>query len=142
MSKAEKGSKVKVHYTGRLTNHTIFDSSRDREPLEFTVGAGQMIKGFDRAVEGMNIGDSKNIRIPMDEAYGPKRDDAFVTVNKSKLPEGLEPKVGMQLEASQPDGQRQMLVISEIKEDEVVLDANHPLAGQDLEFDIELMEVN
>jgi peptidylprolyl isomerase len=142
MSKATKGNNVKVHYTGKLTDDTVFDSSREREPLEFTVGAGQMIKGFDEAVEGMAVGESKNVTIPSAEAYGPKRDEAIVTVSKTQLPEGLEPQVGMQLEASQPDGRKQMLSIVEVKEEDVVLDGNHPLAGKDLVFDIEVMEIN
>lgn len=142
MSKATKGNNVKVHYTGKLTDNTVFDSSREREPLEFTVGAGQMIKGFDEAVEGMAVGESKNVTIPSAEAYGPKRDEAIVTVSKTQLPEGLEPQVGMQLEASQPDGRKQMLSIVEVKEEDVVLDGNHPLAGKDLVFDIEVMEIN
>ena len=141
MSKATKGNNVKVHYTGKLTDDTVFDSSREREPLEFTVGAGQMIKGFDEAVEGMAVGESKNVTIPSAEAYGPKRDEAIVTVSKTQLPEGLEPEVGMQLEASQPDGRKQMLSIVEVKEEDVVLDGNHPLAGKDLVFDIEIMEI-
>ena len=142
MSKVVKGNNVKVHYTGKLTDETVFDSSREREPLEFTVGAGQMIQGFDEAVEGMEIGESKQVTIPSDKAYGPKSEEAMVSVNKAQLPEGLEPQVGMQLEASQPDGRKQLLVIAEVKGEEVVLDGNHPLAGKDLVFDIELMEVN
>lgn len=142
MSKVVKGNNVKVHYTGKLTDETVFDSSREREPLEFTVGAGQMIQGFDEAVEGMEIGESKQVTIPADKAYGPKSEEAMVSVNKSQLPEGLEPQVGMQLEASQPDGRKQLLVIAEVKGEEVVLDGNHPLAGKDLIFDIELMEVS
>ncbi|MAC96234.1 MAG: peptidylprolyl isomerase [Flavobacteriales bacterium] len=143
MSKAEKGSTVKVHYTGTLTdeNNTMFDSSREREPLEFTVGAGQMIQGFDNAVEGMAVGDSKKVTIPMDEAYGPRRDEAMLTVSKTQLPQGMEPQVGMQLEATQEDGRKQLLVVADVKEEDVVLDANHPLAGKDLVFDIELVEV-
>ncbi len=141
MSKAVKGSKVKVHYTGTLTDNTVFDSSLEREPLEFTVGAGQMIEGFDVAVEGMAVGDKKQVTIPADKAYGPVDNEAILNVPKTNLPEGIEPQVGMQLQASSPDGRTQMLVITEVKETEVVLDANHPLAGQDLIFDIELVEV-
>ena len=142
MSQAKKGSKVKVHYTGTLNDNTVFDSSRDREPLEFTVGAGQMIEGFDAAVNGMKVGESKQVTIPSEKAYGPKLDEAMINVPKTQLPAGMTPEVGMQLEATQQDGRRQVLVVAEVKEDEVVLDANHPLAGKDLIFDIELMEVN
>ncbi len=142
MSTASKGNTVKVHYTGTLTDNSIFDSSREREPLEFTVGAGQMIPGFDAAVEGMAIGDQKKVEIPFAEAYGPKSDEAMIKVDKSQLPEGMTPEVGMQLEASQPDGRTQVLLIAEVHDDQVTLDANHPLAGKDLIFDIELVEVN
>lgn len=141
MSTASKGNTVKVHYTGTLTDETVFDSSREREPLEFTVGAGQMIQGFDAAVEGMAVGDSKKVTIPSDQAYGPKNDQAIFNVPKTQLPEGMEPQVGMQLEATQQDGRRQMLVIAAVEENEVTLDANHPLAGKDLIFDIEMVEI-
>lgn len=141
MSKATKGNKVKVHYTGTLSDKTVFDSSREREPLEFTVGAGQMIEGFDAAVEGMSVGESKSVTIPSEKAYGPKSPEAMINVPKTQLPPDMEPQIGMQLEATQQDGRRQVLVIAEVKEDEVVLDANHPLAGKDLTFDIELMEI-
>lgn len=143
MSKAEKGKTVKVHYTGTLNdeNKTLFDSSREREPLEFTLGAGQMIQGFDNAVEGMAVGESKKVEVPMDEAYGPRKDEAIISVSKTQLPEGMEPQVGMQLEATQQDGRKQLLVVADVKEEEVVLDANHPLAGKDLVFDIELVDV-
>lgn len=142
MSTAIKGSKVKVHYTGTLSDNTVFDSSKDREPLEFTVGAGQMIEGFDVAVEGMNVGDSKTVNIPSEKAYGPKSPEAMIKVSKEQLPEGMKAEVGMQLEATQADGRRQVLVVDEVLENEVVLDANHPLAGKDLTFEIELIEVN
>lgn len=141
MSTATKGNTVKVHYTGTLEDKTVFDSSREREPLEFTVGAGQMIEGFDVAVEGMKIGESKQVTIPSDKAYGPKREDAMITVPKTQLPEGMTPEPGMQLEATQQDGKKQVLVVADVKEEEVVLDANHPLAGKDLTFEIELVEV-
>ncbi|NIJ45521.1 peptidylprolyl isomerase [Wenyingzhuangia heitensis] len=142
MSQAKEGSTVKVHYTGKLNNDQVFDSSREREPLEFTVGAGQMIQGFDQAVNGMSVGDNKQVTIVAEEAYGARNEDAVFKLPKTQLPAELEPQVGMQLEASREDGQTQMLVIVGLEEEEVVLDANHPLAGQDLNFDIELVEVN
>lgn len=142
MSQAKQGSTVKVHYTGKLTNEQVFDSSREREPLEFTVGAGQMIPGFDTAVDGMAIGDNKQVTIAAEEAYGPRNEDAVFKLPKTQLPEDLEPQVGMQLQASREDGQTQALLIVGIEETEVVLDANHPLAGEDLIFDIELVSVN
>lgn len=142
MSQVEKGNNVKVHYTGTLTDKTVFDSSREREPLAFTVGAGQMIAGFDAAVVGMKVGESKTVTIPANEAYGPKSEEAMIKVPKTQLPEGMQPEIGMQLEARQPDGRAQVLVVAEVLETEVVLDANHPLAGKDLIFDIEMMEIN
>ncbi len=141
MSVAKKGDKVKVHYTGKLTDDTIFDSSREREPLEFTLGSGQMIKGFDQAVEGMKVGENKKVEIPSTEAYGERSADAMIEVEKSQLPANMEPAKGMQLEATSQDGRRQILVIEEVKESTVILDANHPLAGKELIFDIELVEV-
>jgi peptidylprolyl isomerase len=141
MAKAKKGDKVKVHYTGKLTDDTVFDSSREREPLEFTIGAGQMIKGFDAAVEGMEVGESKKVEIPSAEAYGERSDEAMIEVDKSQLPKDMNPEKGMQLEATSQDGRRQILIIHEVKEEKVVLDANHPLAGKELVFDIELVEV-
>ncbi len=142
MSQAEKGNKVKVHYTGTLTDETIFDSSRQREPIEFEVGAGQMIAGFDAAVEGMKVGDSKKVNIPATEAYGPKSEEAIIKVAKDQLPKEMNPEIGMQLEATGEDGRTQVLVVAEVMENEVMLDANHPLAGKDLTFDIEMMEIN
>ncbi|MFT5668748.1 MAG: peptidylprolyl isomerase [Vicingaceae bacterium] len=141
MSQAEKGNTVKVHYTGTLSDETIFDSSREREPIEFTVGEGQMIAGFDAAVQGMKVGEAKKVTIPSAEAYGPKSEEAMVKVPKEQLPEGMNPEIGMQLEATGEDGKSQVLVVAEVMETEVVLDANHPLAGKDLVFDIEMMEI-
>ncbi|MFT6167537.1 MAG: peptidylprolyl isomerase [Vicingaceae bacterium] len=141
MSQAEKGNKVKVHYTGTLTDETIFDSSRQREPIEFEVGASQMIAGFDSAVQGMKVGETKKVEIPSTEAYGPVKEEAMIKVAKDQLPEGMNPEIGMQLEATQQDGKKQVLVVAEVMENEVVLDANHPLAGKDLIFEIEMMEI-
>lgn len=142
MSTASKGSTVKVHYTGKLTDDTVFDSSREREPLEFTVGSGQLIEGFDTAVDGMAVGESKQITIPSDKAYGPRRDEAMITVEKTQLPDEVDPQVGMQLQASNDQGQSQILTIAEVRDADVVLDGNHPLAGKDLVFDIELLEIS
>lgn len=142
MSQAKEGNTVKVHYTGKLNNDQVFDSSRERDPLEFTIGAGQMIQGFDKAVNGMSVGENKQVTIPSAEAYGERNEEAVFKLPKTQLPQDLEPKAGMQLEANREDGQRQMLLIVDVEEEEVVLDANHPLAGQDLIFDIELVEVN
>ncbi len=142
MSIVKKGDKVKVHYTGKLTDGTVFDSSLERDPIEFEVGAGQMIAGFDKAVDGMKIGDKKTADIASAEAYGDKRDDMMVPVPLDKLPEEIKPELGMQLSMQQPDGQALPVVIAEVNDDHIVLDANHPLAGKDLTFEIELVEIN
>ena len=140
MSTATNGSKVKVHYTGTLTSGEVFDSSKGREPLEFTVGAGMMIKGFDDAVNGMAIGESKKAEIPANEAYGEKREDLVMTFEKDKLPADLNPEVGQKLSMS--NGERDMPVtVTEVNEESIVIDANHELAGKDLIFEIELVEV-
>jgi FKBP-type peptidyl-prolyl cis-trans isomerase 2 len=141
MSEAAKGNTVKVHYTGKLEDDTVFDSSRDREPLEFEVGAGQMIPGFDKAVLGMKPGEKKSIHIPSDEAYGPKRDDMMVTIKKEEFPENVNPKVGQQLQVKRENGHIFNVVVADIDGSNVTLDANHPLAGKDLYFDIELVDI-
>lgn len=141
MSEAAKGNTVKVHYTGKLEDDTVFDSSRDREPLEFEVGAGQMIPGFDKAVLGMKPGEKKSIHIPSDEAYGPKRDDMMVTIKKEEFPENVNPKVGQQLQVKRENGHVFNVVVADVEGSNVTLDANHPLAGKDLYFDIELIEI-
>ncbi|TRX62178.1 peptidylprolyl isomerase [Fulvivirga sp. M361] len=141
MSQAKKGDKVKVHYTGKLHDGTVFDSSVSREPLEFEIGAGMMIAGFDAAVNGMLIGDKKVVDIPAKEAYGEKSEDMIVTVPKSQLPADLEPEVGQQLGMQQPDGQSIPVIVAKVAESEIELDANHPLSGKDLIFEIELLEI-
>jgi len=142
MSEAKKGDKVKVHYTGKLTDGSVFDSSVDREPLEFELGAGMMIAGFDSAVTGMKIGDKKTANISSDEAYGEKNDEMIVEVPKSQLPEDLKPEVGQQLGMQQPNGQNIPVVVTSVGEEKIEIDANHPLAGKDLVFEIELVEIN
>ena len=141
MPEAKKNDKVKVHYTGKLANGEIFDSSLEREPLEFTVGAGQMIKGFDSAVDGMSISEKKTVEIPANEAYGPSNPDLIQEVPKSQLPEELKLEVGQNLVAQNPDGGQTQVVIREVNEDSITIDANHQLAGKDLTFEIELMEI-
>lgn len=141
MQVAKKGDKVKVHYTGKLTDGTIFDSSEGREPLEFEVGAGMMIKGFDAAVDGMGVGAKVTTEIPAAEAYGEAREDMIIDIPKTNLPPDLNPQVGQQLAMSQPNGQQVPVKVKEVKEDVVVIDANHDLAGKDLVFDIELVEI-
>ncbi len=141
MSKAQKGDTVKVHYVGKLKNGEVFDSSYDREPLEFTIGGGQLIKGFDNAVEGMEEGEKKTVTIPADEAYGPYREDMIIEVGKENLPEGLEPQVNQQLYMEDAQGQTLIVTVTEVLENSIKLDANHPLAGKDLVFDIELISI-
>jgi peptidylprolyl isomerase len=142
MSKAKKGDNVKVHYKGRLTNGEQFDSSEGREPLAFTVGAGQMIKGFDDAIPGMEVGEKKTINIPAKDAYGEKNADAIIEFPKSNIPEDMQLEPGMRLQLQNQAGQPIPVVVSEVKDDVVVLDANHELAGKELVFDIELVDID
>jgi len=141
MAEVKKGDQIKVHYTGRLTDGTVFDSSEGREPLAFEVGAGMMIAGFDKAVNGMKVGDKKTAEIPADEAYGQKNEEMLIDVPRTNLPEDMEVVVGMPLTMQQPDGTPVPVTIAEIKGDTVVIDANHDLAGKDLVFDIEVVEI-
>ena len=135
------GDTVKVHYTGRLGNGTIFDSSVEREPLQFTLGQGQVIRGFEQAVLGMTVGESKTVVIPADEAYGAYRDELVIVEDRSNLPPGWEPEIGDQLPLTQPDGRVIWVTVIEITESTITIDANHHLAGKDLVFDIELVEI-
>ena len=142
MSQAKSGDTVKIHYTGTLDDGNQFDSSVGSDPLEFTVGSGQVIPGFDSAVEGMAVGDTKTINIPAEEAYGPRHEQMIQEVPKSALPDDLEPEVGMGLQAQGPDGQVMDLTITVVEDDSITVDGNHPLAGQALNFDLELVEVS
>jgi len=141
MSQAKDGDKVKVHYTGKLDNGDIFDSSDGREPLEFTLGKGMVIPGFDKGIAGMAIGDKKSIEIEPADAYGERRDDLEVAIKKSAIPADIEPKEGLQLQMQDPQGQMINVVITKIEGDDVTLDANHPLAGKKLIFEVELVEI-
>lgn len=142
MSEAKKGDKVKVHYTGKLVDGAVFDSSVEREPLEFELGAGMMIPGFDKAVHGMKVGDKITTNIAADEAYGQKNTEMVIEVPKEQLPEDLKPEVGQQLAMQQPNGQSIPVVVTKVEDEKVEIDANHPLAGKDLVFDIELVEIS
>ncbi|MDZ7714987.1 MAG: peptidylprolyl isomerase [Balneolaceae bacterium] len=144
MPQVKDGDTVKVHYTGKLGDGTVFDTSREREePLEFTLGQGQLIPGFEKAVVGMDVGDSTSVDIPSDEAYGERRDDLEIEVPKAELPDNVDPQVGMQLQMQQQqNGQAIPVQITDVGEENVTLDANHPLAGKDLTFDIELVEIS
>lgn len=142
MSKAKSGDTVSVHYTGKLEDDTVFDSSRDREPLSFEIGEGKVIPGFEQGVVGMAPGETKTITIESDEAYGPYRDDQVVEIEASRLPDDIDPVVGQQLQVQQADGQTAVVIIKEVSNGTIKLDANHPLAGKDLTFDIELVSVD
>lgn len=141
MSKVKDGDTVKVHYTGTLKNGEVFDTSAEREPLEFTLGQGQLIPGFEKAVIGLAVGESTSVDIPSEEAYGEKRDDLLINVPKNQLPADVTPQIGMQLQVNQQNGQPVPVRVVGIEEEELTLDANHPLAGKDLNFQIEVVEV-
>jgi FKBP-type peptidyl-prolyl cis-trans isomerase 2 len=140
MTQAQNGNRVKVHYTGKLDDGSVFDSSEGREPLEFTVGEGQVIPGFEQGVVGMEPGDSKTLNIPSDEAYGPHRPEGVFEIERSEIPPSIPLEEGMRLQANQ-GGRTVELMVLEIDESKVTLDGNHPLAGRDLTFDIQLVEV-
>lgn len=142
MSQVKANDTVKVHYTGKLADGEVFDSSVDRgEPLEFTMGQGQLIPGFEEGLIDMKVSEKKTLNIPADKAYGDRRDELIQEVPKSQLPEDIKPEKGMALMSKTPDGREMPLVVAEVKDDSIVVDANHPLAGKDLIFDIELVEV-
>lgn len=141
MSEAKPGDTVKIHYTGKLPDGTVFDSSREREPIEFEIGQQRVIPGFEQAVVGMTPGDTKETTIPSTEAYGPHREEMIVKLPKAQFPEGLSPTVGQQLQMQQADGRQFVVTVKEIAEEEVTVDANHPLAGKDLTFELELVAI-
>ncbi len=141
MQQVKNGDVVRVHYTGKLINGEQFDSSTGREPLEFTVGAGQMIKGFDAAIPGMAVGDKKTINITPEEGYGPRSEEAMIEFPKENVPAEMKLEVGMALTLSNQQGQPFPVVVTEIGEEFILLDANHFLAGKELVFDVELVEI-
>lgn len=141
MQQVQNGDKIRVHYHGKLRSGETFDSSNGREPLEFTVGSGQVIKGFDEGVKGMKVGDKKTVEIAVGDAYGEKQQEMMIEFPKEQFPADMNPEVGMQLMMSNGSGQNFPVTVAEVKEDSVILDANHPLAGQDLIFDLELVEI-
>ncbi len=141
MSQAKAGDTVRIHYTGTLDDGTQFDSSAGRDPLEFELGRGQVILGFEKAVEGMTVGDTKNIRLEPDDAYGPHHDQLVQTVSRNDLPDDLSLAEGMALQTKSQDGQVTRLTVTSVTEETVTLDANHPLAGQALSFEIELVKI-
>jgi peptidylprolyl isomerase len=141
LTMVKKGDKVKVHYTGKLNDGAVFDSSEGREPLEFTLGEGSMIRGFENAVYGMEVGQSKTVTIPSLEAYGPHKDGLVMTFDRTQLPPGMSPRVGDQLQMQTPSGGAAVVTVSAASEKNITVDANHPLAGKDLTFEIRLVEV-
>ena len=141
MQQVKSGDKIKVHYHGRLTSGETFDSSEGRDPLEFEVGSGMVIPGFDNGVTGMMVGEKKTINIPFMDAYGPRNPEMVIEMPKDRFPQDMEIEAGMPLVMSDGQGQRFQVTVTEIKETSVMLDANHPLAGQDLVFDLELVEI-
>ncbi len=137
----ENGQKVKIHYTGTLDDGNQFDSSAGRDPLEFEMGAGMVIPGFETGVKDMAVGEKKTIHIPAAEAYGEKRDEMVMEFERAQLPEDLEPAVGMGLQMQGPQGQPVPVQITAVAEETITIDANHPLAGKDLNFELELVEI-
>ena len=141
MAAAKKGDCVKVHYTGTLEDGSTFDSSRNVEPLEFTLGSGQVIAGFDEAVTGMELGERKNVLIPADKAYGERHEEMVISVPRNQFPAHIVPEVGQQIQLSGPHNQPILVRVVEISGDSILLDANPPLAGRDLSFDLELISI-
>jgi len=141
MSQVKKDDTVKVHYTGKLEDGQVFDSSLEREPIEFTLGQGQIIPGFEDGLIDMKVSDKKTVQIPHTEAYGEVQKELFQEVPKSQLPQEIEAEVGMGLVSKNPDGTERQLRVAEVKEESIIIDANHPLAGKDLTFELEVMEI-
>ena len=141
MTQAKQGDGVKVHYTGKLKDGTVFDSSEGRAPLEFTIGGGKVIQGFEEAVIGMSQGESKEVTIPAEKAYGPRNEEMVMDFASDQFPSHIVPELNQQIQIGSPDGQMLVVTVVEISENSVKLDANPPLAGKDLIFTIELVEI-
>jgi peptidylprolyl isomerase len=141
MTQAQSGDMVKVHYTGRLADGTIFETSRQRDPLEFTLGGGDILPGVEQAIVGMTAGESKTITIPAAHAYGPHQPERVVELERHHLPPDLHPEVGQHLHMQRQDGETLEVVVTALTEEHITLDANHPLAGHDLSFDLQLVEI-
>ena len=141
MSAAKSGDTVRIHYTGKLEDGTQFDSSEGRDPLEFALGGGQVIPGFDNAVEGMAVGDKKSVTIQPEEAYGPRHDQLIQDVPRNQLPDDMTPAVGMELQAQNETGEVMRFAVTAVDDESITVDGNHPLAGKSLAFDIELVEI-
>jgi len=141
MAQAEDGKTVKVHYTGKLDDGTVFDSSRDRDPMSFTLGNQEVIPGFENAIKEMSEGESKTVTVSSDDAYGPYVEDRKLDVSLSQFPDDITPEVGQVLQMMHQSGQTIHVRVDAINDDTATLDANHPLAGKDLTFEIELLEI-
>ncbi len=142
MQIVKKGDTIKIHYHGTLSDGSIFDSSKQREPLEFEVGSGMVIPGFDDGVMNMKVGDIKTINIPFDEAYGPVQEQMIIDFPRNQFPEDMQPEAGMQLQMSDKSGQNFPVVVVSATDEIIKLNANHPLAGKDLTFKLELIEIS
>lgn len=141
MTQAKNGDNVQVHYTGTLEDGTVFDTSRSRSPLHFTLGEGRLIPGLEEAVTGMNRGDAKTVTIRPDKAYGQQRDELIVNMDRTQLPADVQPVVGQRLEITQANDQNVLVTVTDVTDSSITLDANHPLAGKALIFELELMEI-
>lgn len=141
MSQVKQNDTVKVHYTGKLTDGQVFDTSEGKEPIEFTLGEGQLIPGFEKGLIDMKLNEKKTITIAKEEAYGEPRPELVQEVEKNQLPEDIKPEVGMGLVSKTPDGKEMNLMVAEVKDETIVVDGNHPLAGKDLIFDLEVVEI-
>lgn len=141
MSQVKENDTVKVHYTGKLSDGQVFDSSLEREPLEVTLGQGMLIPGFEKGIVDMKLNEKKTINIPVAEAYGEIQQELLYEVKKEQLPQDMAPEVGMGLASKGPDGKEVQFRVAEVNEDHIIVDANHPLAGKELVFDLELIEI-
>ncbi len=137
---AKEGDTVKVHYKGKLEDGNVFDSSEGKEPIEFKLGEGKIIPGFEKAVSGMEKGEKKTVKVASDDAYGPVKEEAVVALDKKQLPPDIKPQKG-QLLQMQKEGQTIVVNVTDVGEEKITIDANHPLAGKDLVFDLELVEI-
>lgn len=138
---AQPGDRVRVHYTGTLDDGTVFDSSRDGDPIEFEVGSGEVIEGFDRAVTGLEVGEAREVELPPEDAYGPRSDDLVIDVDRDDLPEDLDPEVGQSLAVEDAEGEEMAAWVAEVGEEAITVDLNHPLAGRTLNFEVELVDI-
>jgi peptidylprolyl isomerase len=141
MTTAKPGDKVKIHYIATFDNGEVLDSSRDREPLQFVLGGGEVIKGLEKGIAGMKVGDSKKIHVTSADAFGERNEKKFTNIDRQRVPKNLEIKIGMQLNLNKSDGSSIPVRVTKITDEKVRLDTNHPYAGKDINFEIELLEV-